>query len=270
MRTQDEKIKGFNLLELIVVVVIIGVISAVGYPNFSKWRKDREARDAVIKIKTLIQGIYSQTQRGQYAFVQVHISEEADGADRNLIVTSKGMKPQTLANLLNDEDSDWWIARDDPETDTTFIEPDYANICQIEDDPSLLRWDDDPDQGSDNIEVRQIIFKNVTTNWTDTTGAICFGKNDRWFSGNGQLASENDNDVVVDNYLFICDRSNKYNTSISCNVNGAGTPDSEHGYLYAIEWSRFGNITYEKFKNTYQINPQNGEKEWTGGNWVAQ
>ena len=54
MRTQDEKIKGFNLLELIVVVVIIGVISAVGYPNFSKWRKDREARDAVVKIKNLI------------------------------------------------------------------------------------------------------------------------------------------------------------------------------------------------------------------------
>ena len=180
------------------------MISADGYPNFSKWRKDREARDAVIKIKTLIQGIYSQTQRGQYAFVQVHISEEADGADRNLIVTSKGMKPQTLANLLNDEDSDWWIARVDPESNATFREPDYANICQLEDDPSLLRWDDDPDQGSDNIEVRQIIFKNVTTNWTDNTGAICFGKNDRWFSGNGQLASENNNDVVVDNYLFIC------------------------------------------------------------------
>ena len=81
MRAQDEKIKGFNLLELIVVVVIIGVISAVGYPNFNKWRKDREARDAVIKIKSLIQGIYSQVQRGQYAFVQVHISEEADGEE---------------------------------------------------------------------------------------------------------------------------------------------------------------------------------------------
>ena len=34
MRAQDEKIKGFNILELIVVVVIIGVLSAVGYPNF--------------------------------------------------------------------------------------------------------------------------------------------------------------------------------------------------------------------------------------------
>jgi len=53
MRAQDEKIKGFNILELIIVVVIIGVISAVGYPNFSKWRKDREARDAVVKIKNL-------------------------------------------------------------------------------------------------------------------------------------------------------------------------------------------------------------------------
>ena len=53
-------------------------------------------------------------------------------------------------------------------------------------------------------------------------------------------------------------------------MDGAGIPDTEHGYLYAIEWSRFGNITYEKFNNTYQINPQNGKKEWAGGNWVAQ
>ena len=44
MRVQDEKIKGFNILELIVVVVIIGVISAIGYPNFNKWRKDREVK----------------------------------------------------------------------------------------------------------------------------------------------------------------------------------------------------------------------------------
>ena len=97
MRAQDEKIKGFNLLELIVVVVIIGVISAIGYPKFSDWRLDRETRNSVIKIKSLIQGINAQVQRGQYAFVQVHV-EEDDG----LVVTSKGMKPQKLASLLND------------------------------------------------------------------------------------------------------------------------------------------------------------------------
>mgnify|MGYP006234409247 CR=1 FL=1 len=57
MRVQDEKTKGFNLLELIIVVVIIGVISAVGYPNFSEWRKDRLVRSDLTKIRSLIEGI---------------------------------------------------------------------------------------------------------------------------------------------------------------------------------------------------------------------
>ena len=198
MRAQDEKIKGFNILELIVVVLIIGVLSAVGYPRFNDWRKDRETRDAVIQIRSLIQGIYSQTQRGQYAFVQVRISEEADGADRNIVVTSKGMKAETLASLLNNRNSVWWTAN---------RTPDYANICNITDD---AYWDDDPEQGSDNIEVRQITLQGVATTWTGLVGAVCFGKNDLWFSGNGELASSSptSNEVTVDNYLFICDRSN--------------------------------------------------------------
>ena len=248
MRAQDEKIKGFNLLELIVVIVIIGVLSAVGYPNFNEWRKDRETRSAVIQIKSLIQGIYSQTQRGQYAFVQVRISEEADGADRNIVVTSKGMKAETLASLLNNRNSVWWTAN---------RTPDYANICNITDD---AYWDDDPEQGSDNIEVRQITLQGVATTWTGSVGAVCFGKNDLWFSGNGELASSSptSNEVTVDNYLFICDRSN---TPIQCNMDPVtGAPRTEHGQLYAIEWSRFGNISVEKW---YPPDVNNGE-------WIYQ
>jgi len=248
MRAQDEKIKGFNILELIVVVLIIGVLSAVGYPRFNDWRKDRETRDAVIQIRSLIQGIYSQTQRGQYAFVQVHISEEADGADRNIVVTSKGMKAETLASLLNNRNSVWWTAN---------RTPDYANICNITDD---AYWDDDPEQGADNIEVRQITLQGVATTWTGLVGAVCFGKNDLWFSGNGELASSSptSNEVTVDNYLFICDRSN---TPIQCDVDPTtGEPLTEHGQLYAIEWSRFGNISVEKW---YPPDVDNGE-------WIYQ
>ena len=248
MRAQDEKIKGFNLLELIVVIVIIGVLSAVGYPNFNEWRKDRETRSAVIQFNSLIQGIYSQTQRGQYAFVQVHISEEADGADRNIVVTSKGMKAETLASLLNNRNSVWWTAN---------RTPDYANICNITDD---AYWDDDPEQGADNIEVRQITLQGVATAWTGSVGAVCFGKNDLWFSGNGELASSSplSNEVTVDNYLFICDRSN---TPIQCNMDPVtGAPRTEHGQLYAIEWSRFGNISVEKW---YPPDVNNGE-------WIYQ
>ena len=248
MRAQDEKIKGFSLLELLVVVVIIGVISGVGYPKFNEWRIDRETRSSVIKIKSLFDGINAQVKRGQYAFVQVHISEEADGADRNIVVTSKGMKAETLASLLNNRNSVWWTAN---------RTPDYANICNITDD---AYWDDDPEQGSDNIEVRQITLQGVATTWTGSVGAVCFGKNDLWFSGNGELASSSptSNEVTVDNYLFICDRSN---TPIQCNMDPVtGAPRTEHGQLYAIEWSRFGNISVEKW---YPPDVNNGE-------WIYQ
>ena len=248
MRALDENIKGFNLIELLVVVILIGVVSAIGYPNFNNWRSERETKDSVIKIKSLIDGINAQVQRGRYAFVQVHISEEADGADRNIVVTSKGMKAETLASLLNNRNSVWW---------TASRTPDYANICNVTDD---AYWDDDPEQGSDNIEVRQITLQGVATTWTGSVGAVCFGKNDLWFSGNGELASSSptSNEVTVDNYLFICDRSN---TPFQCEVDPTtGAPRREHGQLYAIEWSRFGNISVEKW---YPPDVNNGE-------WIYQ
>ena len=61
--------KGFNVLELIITLVIVGIISAVAYPNFSDWRKEREARGSVVKIKNAIQAINSQVKRGLYGFV---------------------------------------------------------------------------------------------------------------------------------------------------------------------------------------------------------
>ena len=233
MRVQDEKIKGFNVLELIVVIAIIGVLSAVAYPNFSEWRKDRETRSAVVKIKSLIEGINSQVQRGQYAFVQVDV-EEDDG----LIVTSKGMKPKTLATLLNNGESGWWVKPNER--------------CKIVDKAvDEAYWDEDPDPDRnqiidlDKIEVRQIVLDNVATTWRDDVGAVCFGKNDQWYSGNGELVSSSGDDVIVDSYLFICNRSN---TRSQCDIdNVTGEPTTEHDHLYVIEWSRFGNIKLEKW-----------------------
>ena len=232
MRVQDEKIKGFNVLELIIVIAIIGVLSAVAYPNFSDWRKDRETRNSVVKIKSLIEGINAQVQRGQYAFVQVDVDE-----DDGLIVTSKGMKPKTLATLLNNGESGWWVMPNER--------------CKIVDEADEAYWDEDPDPNRDQIidldkiEVRQIVLDNVATTWRDDVGAVCFGKNDQWYSGNGELVSSSGDDVIVDSYLFICNRSN---TRSQCDIdNDTGEPTTEHDHLYVIEWSRFGNIKLEKW-----------------------
>ena len=235
MRVQDEKIKGFNVLELIIVIAIIGVLSAVAYPNFSEWRKDRETRSAVVKIKSLIEGINAQVQRGQYAFVQVDVEEDKE--DDGLIVTSKGMKPKTLATLLNNGESGWWVTPNER--------------CNIVDEADEAYWDEDPDPDRnqiidlDKIEVRQIVLDNVATTWRDKKGAVCFGKNDQWYSGNGELVSSSGDDVIVDSYLFICNRSN---TRSQCDIdNVTGEPTTEHDHLYVIEWSRFGNIKLEKW-----------------------
>jgi len=236
MRVQDEKIKGFNILELLIVIAIIGVLSAVAYPNFSDWQKDRETRSDVVEIKSLIEGINAQVQRGQYAFVQVDV-EEGEllvSGDDGLIVTSKGMKPKTLATLLNTGGSDWWVK---PNERCNNVDQAY--------------WDEDPDPDRDQIidldkiEVRQITLDNVATTWREDKGAVCFGKNDQWYSGNGELVSSSGDDVIVDSYLFICNRSR---TRSQCDIdNDTGEPTTEHDYLYVIEWSRFGNIKLEKW-----------------------
>ena len=236
MRVPDEKTKGFNILELIVVLLIIGIVSALGYPEITKWRKDREVKSFAIATKTLIEGIVAQVQRGQYAFVQVRVDEEqvdVEGSnDRVLTITSKGMKPETLTNFLNDPASAW--------------RTNAAGRCDIE-DPDY--WD--ADGGTDDlIEVRSIEATNLGTTFrgsgnTAATGAICFGKNDQWFSGAGQLATGG----VPDSALFICEISDSRNI---CQVDAAGNPltteeGTEHKYLYSVEWSRFGNIVLERW-----------------------
>ena len=248
MRAQDEKIKGFNLLELIIVVVIIGVISGVGYPRFNEWRIDRETRSDVYKIKSLFEGINAQVKRGQYAFVQVHIEEGLEEGKRKLFVTSKGMQPAKLGNLIYDGTSSWWNNIDGRcNTDTSIVG----------------YWDDDPSEGSDKIEVRQIKLDNVATTWVNTHAAVCFGKNEKWFSAAGDLASdssppsEGDGPAMASllatpkNQLFVCRRTA---TMSKCDIDetaneGKGAPKSTHKQLFKIEWSRFGNLVLQKWDN---------------------
>ena len=44
MQMQEKKIKGFALLELIVVIAIIGAMSAAAFKPFLKWRTERMVR----------------------------------------------------------------------------------------------------------------------------------------------------------------------------------------------------------------------------------
>ena len=225
MRALEKNIKGFNLIELLIVIVIISVVSAAAYPNFSSWRKERELRGAAEEIKNLFTNISSQVQRGLYAFVQVDIIEETkEDATTTLTITSKGMRMDTLMAT----------ARETPNWST-----DMTQRCN----PTTLTWDDEGGPDNKKLEVAQLIYDNVTINFDDLVfrGTVCFSKDGTYYSAAGGLA--------IDPFFYICRRSP---TNARCEVSALQVPDEELDNVFAINWSRFGNITLEKWSEAQE------------------
>ena len=215
MQVQEKNIKGFNLIELLVVIAIISVISAAAYPNFSSWKKAREVRGAAVKIKSLFTNINSQVQRGLYGFVQVEVTALKTG---EVEVISKGMKLSNLSSKINDSKDDW-------NTDQTLR-------CALVQD-----WDDEGNK-SNKLEVNSLKFDDIAVNFEKKSGTVCFSKDGSWYS----TAEEFDSSGA----FYICEGK-----EIKCDVKADGDPnDLDHDNLFALNWSRFGNITLEKWSKS--------------------
>jgi len=219
IQVQEKNIKGFNLIELLVVIAIISVISAAAYPNFSSWKKAREVRGAAVKIKSLFSNINSQVQRGLYGFVQV----EVEATTGEVKVISKGMKLSNLSSKINTSDDPW--------------NTDQTSRCALDQD-----WDDEgmdlAGNKSNKLEVSGLKFDYIAVNFEDESGTVCFSKDGSWYSTAEEFES-----IEV---FYICEGK-----KIKCSVKANGEPnDLKHDNLFALNWSRFGNITLEKWSKS--------------------
>ena len=240
MQLQEKNIKGFNILELIVVVVIIGLISALAFPNISSWTKERETRNAAQRIKTLMTNINSQVQRGKYGFVQVFVQDLADDEKQIVIVKSKGMKMNTLMTMVNDGTHVW----NDDNGNTKWCDVDETNTDY---------WDDQGSEDGIVSEVGYFKFENIAINFRNKVGAICFSSDGTWYSGAGEFSSESvaDSEVSVDSVFFLCVRRVAESVCDIGQTDGhpsAATKENNQP-IFAVSWSRFGNITLEKWSN---------------------
>ena len=245
MLVQEKNIKGFNLLELIVVIVIVGIISATAYPNFSKWKKEREVRQSAVKIKSLIKNINSQIDRGTFGFVQVRITNTSGTA---LEIESKGMTMQSLATRMNDGLSSW---NDDPGS--------RCDQAAFDD-----YWDTDADDAGDLKNfVYKLTLEDVTTDISE--GTVCFSRHGKFYHHGRDLLPARD-------FIYVCRRDFKGDL---CNVevgdnNTRKSPPSGNANddIYkTVNWTRFGNVTISKMNNEYGTDDE-GNKLFTGGSWI--
>ena len=199
-----QDIKGFTILELLVVVVIIAVVSAVGYPNFLEWRKDREIRAAAEKVVTMLTGISTQAQRGAYPFVQFEVTPSA----KSVQFKSKGMLQDTMNSKLNQSNTKI--------LDCTIVNSGY--------------WD--------NHLVD--IYTGTVGIDKSGAGAVCFSKDGSYFAEKSTLEDSQNSKLLLegrstDNYLIICPTSG----SGSC---GSSKPQylvewSRFGNIKKFKWS---------------------------------
>jgi len=215
----QQDIKGFTILELLVVVVIVAVVSAVGYPNFLEWQKDRAIRAAAEKVASMLTGISTQAQRGAYPFVQFEVTPSA----KSVQFKSKGMLQDTMNSKLNQSNTKI--------LDCTIVNSGY--------------WDNHTvDAYTKEVGV------HIGTGSADN-GAVCFSRDGSFYGEKNKLNNlTNSNQINLNlegrntnNYLIICPASSSGGSML---VGGGSNSCGSSKPQYLVEWSRFGNI--KKFK----------------------
>ena len=119
-----------------------------------------------------MQNINAQVQRGLYAYVQVSVENTAN----HLIVTSKGMKTDTLAKKVNSSTSDWnqnsrsrcntdndayWDDSGAPSIEITYRKDDEGNIMEDAEGNQII--ESETEVPNTKLEVAQLILGKVTT-----------------------------------------------------------------------------------------------------------
>ena len=207
---QKQDIKGFTILELLVVITIVAIVSAVGYPNFMEWSEDRKVRKASEQIASMLTNINTQLQRGNFQYVQFQI---IPGGTSSTTIRTKGMYSDTYSEKIN------------------------SGSIKCSKDNKY--WDE---------TVQEIVID--TPVHTDKQGSVCFSKDGTKFLQTGSLENQYGffvNGEEVKDYALVCSESNAKQIGGKCDLKTLGKKNGLTKPAYLVLWSRFGTVTKYKW-----------------------
>ena len=250
MQMQRKKIKGFSLIELLVVIAIIGIISTLSFEPFQKWRKDRIARAGAVKVSGVIQDIYSQVQRGHYSFAQFRVHSEGSGLNKTWFISSYGMETENFTTLVRNK----YDSSNNPTEFHIFEQRCKTNLTFN----GEIMWNDQGypisagDKASKKLtvssyEIDDKLSIGVPGNEL-AEGTVCFSKDGSYYAAGGMFISGSggmgggDSAIVgeepsVIEEMYVCQRESG---ATSCSLS------TGQENFYSIKWSRFGNIDMQK------------------------
>ena len=207
---QKQDIKGFTILELLVVITIVAIVSAVSYPNFMEWSEDRKVRKSSEQIASMITNINTQLQRGNFQYVQFQI---IPGGTSSTTIRTKGIYQDSYSEKMNS-----------------------GGVACSKDNNY---WDE---------TVQEMVID--TPVHTDQQGYVCFSKDGTKFLQAGSLQNQYKffvNGEEVKDYALVCSESNAKKIGGKCDLKTLGKKNGLTKPAYLVLWSRFGTVTKYKW-----------------------